>query len=526
MRSVDRKTEIAPLDGTPDKKLFWSIMNDYDFKTAITELVDNCFDIWIREGRLNDLAIYVDVDIDRQLVRIKDNAAGVNHAELHNLITPGGSANDPYSETIGVFGVGSKRAAIAIAEYITIQTRYREERSYQIDISPEWLESPTWELAAYQVPDLAASSTFIEFSHLRRTVSQSDVDELRVHLAETYGLLLNKGRSCIFLQGLSIDAITFDHWSYPPEYPPQETLFSVQPEEGRDVLVEVKAGLISDRDPVKENYGVYVYCNDRLVVKELRTRDVGYNITAEAGRPHPDASLCRVIVHFAGPARLMPWNSSKSNIVPGHPTFRLAAPTIVHLCAYFSRLSRALKNQWDTDVYPYQEGTAVEIPPEEATFPQHIILPPIPRQRSTQVEKLKEQNERQIGLAPYLVGLLEAVAMVDVISRQRLETGNRLALILLDTTFEIAIKEYLVHKRDMFSRQKVDNILGNRTDSIDYLRSKIVLDDDIFRLAEHYYEQRNKLVHERATLQVSDRDIEIYRSVVQRLLTSLYYAIW
>jgi hypothetical protein len=63
---------------------------------------------------------------------------------------------------------------------------------------------------------------------------------------------------------------------------------------------------------------VYVYCNHRLVVKELRSREVGYFVTSEAGVPHPDASLCRVSVRLQGPARLMPWNSTKSRINYAH----------------------------------------------------------------------------------------------------------------------------------------------------------------------------------------------------------------
>jgi len=42
------------------------------------------------------------------------------------------------------------------------------------------------------------------------------------------------------------------------------------------------------------------------------------------------------------------------------------------------------------------------------------------------------------------------MAAVDVITRQRLETKNRIALMLLDSNFEIALKEFIVHRDDLF----------------------------------------------------------------------------
>lgn len=39
---------------------------------------------------------------------------------------------------------------------------------------------------------------------------------------------------------------------------------------------------------------------------------------------------------------------------------------------------------------------------------------------------------------------------IDVITRQRFETGNRTALILLDSNFEVALKEFIVHRTDLF----------------------------------------------------------------------------
>src|SRR5690348_17101773 len=36
--TVTKKTEIGPVDGTPDKRMYWSIISDYGLKTGLCEL--------------------------------------------------------------------------------------------------------------------------------------------------------------------------------------------------------------------------------------------------------------------------------------------------------------------------------------------------------------------------------------------------------------------------------------------------------------------------------------------------------
>jgi hypothetical protein len=320
MPSVDRKTELAPLDATPEKRSFWSIISDYDLKTGICELIDNAIDIWTIGHRSTILNIDIQMDIDRQLLSITDNAGGVKREVLRLLVAPGGSKNAPEDATIGVFGVGSKRAVIALGEVVSMRTHHRTDQSYQIDITNDWLQSPTWDLGVYQIPAIAPSTTSVELSALRRRLSADDPIMLRRHLGEVYAKFL--GNKCgILVNGVAVEPATFSTWAYPPDYPPQKAEISLPSDGNHKLSASITGGLVRDRVPEANNYGVYFYCNDRLIVKELRTRDVGYLVSTEAGVPHPDASLCRVIVELNGSAILMPWTSNKTNINSDHITF-------------------------------------------------------------------------------------------------------------------------------------------------------------------------------------------------------------
>ena len=110
--------------------------------TSVCELVDNAIDIWTRNGKTSQLTISIDLDVMNRTIRISDNAGGVHERELQRLISPGATTNDPDGRTIGIFGVGSKRAVVALAENIRIKTRFRSGTSFQIDIDNSWLESP------------------------------------------------------------------------------------------------------------------------------------------------------------------------------------------------------------------------------------------------------------------------------------------------------------------------------------------------------------------------------------------------
>jgi len=117
--------------------------------------------------------------------------------------------------------------------------------------------------------------------------------------------------------------------------------------------------------------------------------------------------------------------------------------------------------------------------------------------------------------------------MIDVIERQRFETKNRISLILLDSNFEIALKEFIVHREDLFPRREFNDAEIRRLFRERHLVTEAILKKrpalkSLFETANHYHNLRNKLIHERATVDVADSDIRNYRGTIERLLNSLF----
>jgi hypothetical protein len=216
--AVSRKTEGRSIDATPDKRIYWSIISDYDLRTGLCELVDNAIDQWTHEGKKQALLVSVSLDVDRQRVSIEDNAGGIPKQELRLLVAPGGSRNSPLDEIIGVFGVGSKRACVALGAHVEIRTRYKSQGSFQIDVTEEWLTGSDWEIPSYSIPDISPRTSRIDITLLRRSLTSGDVAEIRDHLGETYDRFLEGGCE-IRLNGQRVVPRRFDSWAYPPGYP-------------------------------------------------------------------------------------------------------------------------------------------------------------------------------------------------------------------------------------------------------------------------------------------------------------------
>jgi len=391
------KRESRIVNGTPQKRLFWSIISDYSVSTSMCELIDNALDIWLRSGKQTDLIVEIDLDLHNRSIQITDNAGGVPESELQVLISPGASLNNPDENVIGLFGVGSKRAVVALAQTVRIRTRRGEGKTYQIDIDENWLEDEDWDMPVYEVDEIAPNTTIVDLMRLRHTLDDAVQGELRTHLRETYGRFLRNERFDIKVNSESLEPLLFDAWAYPPGFEPRYYMFEVNTEDGEKVGVEIYAGLIKDRDPSGDNYGVYFYCNDRL------------------------------------------------------------------------------------------------------------------------------NNKAVIADRPWVVGLLESLAAQELISRQRLETRNRIALILLDSAFEIALKEYIVHTEGLNLHGKsLEDLFRHRDTVIAVVSQKVTFPPAVLMRIRHYYLMRNKLVHERATVDVTDGDIANFRDAVGNSLGLLF----
>lgn len=516
------KKEIDQINAVPSKRLFLSIIADYDLNRSICELVDNAIDHWTRSGKKGKLNISIEPELSQQTITISDNGGGIIRDEIPYIVGPGQTSNKPQDEIIGIFGVGSKRAVVALSQEIKITTRHKRNKTYRIEFDDKWLESESWLLPLYEFDEIAIGTTIIELQKLRMHIDDEAIGFLKVYLSETYALFLKKQDVTISVGSEIIRAKTFENWAYPPKYPPLAYSGKIKTEESKDVSVKVKAGLSLESSPASGEYGVYFYCNNRLIAKNLKSHEVGFG-RGLAGVPHPNMSLTRVIVNFTGEAISMPWNSSKSNINPNHAVFLALREWLMRVVKDFTSLSRRWEGSWHTEVFKHKKGAFKSITIPDFHSAKKSFLPPLPISRPRYVDKVVQANKSTVKTKPWTKGLYESIVAVDYIMGQRLEQKGRIALILLDSNLEIAFKEYLVNDSGgQYSNRKLLDLFQTRHNVESEIKKYINLSDDDWRKIKHYYDLRNKLVHERATVGINDTQVNDYRKLVQRVLNKLF----
>jgi hypothetical protein len=332
------KTSLPPIDATPSKRLYLSIIADYDVNRAICELIDNALDIWVLAGRTEKLNVEILLDQNQQRINVVDDAGGIRKSDLHFIVAPGYTGNPEHQQIIGMFGVGTKRAVVALAQEVRIRTRHATE-TYQVEFNDDWIkDSEDWSLPAFRVDDIARGTTEIELTKLRKQITEDTISQLRIHLGRTYAKFLTNRKVMISLNSKRLKPITFDNWAYPPGYEPRIYSGSILTKDGMNVTVNAIGGLTLESSPAGD-YGVYFYCNDRLVASNLTTYEMGF-ATGLAGKPHADISLTRVVVSLYGEAQLMPWNSSKSDINTSNEVFVSLRNWLVQVVKGYASLSR------------------------------------------------------------------------------------------------------------------------------------------------------------------------------------------
>jgi hypothetical protein len=235
-----------------------------------------------------------------------------------------------------------------------------------------------------------------------------------------------------------------------------------------------------------------------------------------------------VIIQFEGLPELMPWNSSKSNINPSLPAFAQIRPLVITLVKHFTKLSRRLKNDWDGEVFKYPKGNKHIIDPAEIETGKKITLPDPPRTRNvSMMVDLKERNKTIIDNQPWTLGIVEAMGMLEIVIKQKFDTKNRVALILLDSNFEIALKEFIVNRKDLYPQHiyndaKIATIFKARHLVINEVIAHVNLSATLLGKVAHYYGLRNKLIHERATVGITDNQVADYRRTVELVLNKLF----
>lgn len=144
------------IDARPTKDFFVSMLTrDISLDDAVLDLLDNCVDGILRNDlkKKNEMPYegrYANVVIEEGYFSIDDNCGGIPWSLKNYAFRMGRTADAPSSDlpTVGVYGIGMKRAIFKIGRACLIQT-WNGADAYEVELDEGWLTNEdSWSLEA------------------------------------------------------------------------------------------------------------------------------------------------------------------------------------------------------------------------------------------------------------------------------------------------------------------------------------------------------------------------------------------
>mgnify|MGYP001065542382 CR=1 FL=1 len=386
--------------GSPTKKFFIEMLTrDIALNDAILDLLDNCLDGVINikgaDSKKTDKEYYkgyeAKITIAQNSFQIIDNCGGILRKTAEEYAFRMGRTNSLNNlPTVGIYGIGMKRAIFKIGKKAIIDSNHRDE-AFSVEIPEDWAKQDNWNFPIKNSIEntMDSNGTRITVTKLTDSVAaqwKNDnlisyfVNELIAAIQASYSLIIEKGFS-IFVNERNIESL------------PGQLLISKQKGKTRiepyifkkkigDVSINLAIGFYAppptdeEIDENAENKrssaeaGWTIICNDRVVLYNDKSYLTGWG---EAGVPsyHTQFIGIRGIVVFESnmPEKL-PMTTTKRGIDLSSPIYAEIKNKMRDGLKLFTNYTNKWKGRNEQErVY----SAATESVPYSAIFDEKII---------------------------------------------------------------------------------------------------------------------------------------------------------
>ncbi len=369
--------EIGKAEANPTKAFFVRmITRDITLEDCILDLIDNSVDgAWRSEGN-RPMGLAQDIDLSAYSINITatpetfciaDNCGGMTLDDaINHAFSFGRKASDDTDDySIGVYGIGMKRAVFKLGSTIAVRSTFLEPSGsrlpFVVPISvSSWLKDdrPPWDFEIFDDDPLPENGVTITVSDLTSATSNSFksaafIQNLRRIISRDYSLHLHRGLR-VFINGTQVTGWQIEMLEgadFAPmriEYPDEV--------DGDDVIVEVIGGMsapppdTSDpdvEDDAEKRFGWYVVCNGRIVLAADKTSVSGWG-TEEWPQWHRQYSGFMGIVLFtAANAAALPLTTTKRSVDTSSEVYRRARPRMREVTRSWINYTNARKQSLD-----------------------------------------------------------------------------------------------------------------------------------------------------------------------------------
>ena len=317
------KETLDRAEASPTKRFFVSMLTrDISLADAILDLLDNCLDGALRlsgGGDVDYAQYFVKIVLAADHFSIKDNCGGIPREVAKNYAFKMGrepdDERDSDSETIGMYGVGMKRAIFKMGRNALVRTRQGDDM-FEVPITSQWLEAKNWDPLPINEPTeakerLGEPGTTIYVTDLYEGVSRHFANaafenEVRTAIAEHFTMFIQRGLK-VELNGKAVESVRVEVLVSMDEERPAPYIYQKTID---DVLVSITVGLNTgkslgdddeddagfERDRSSATAGWTVLCNDRAVIVGDKSRLTGWGDSIPLY--HPQFAIITGIIEF------------------------------------------------------------------------------------------------------------------------------------------------------------------------------------------------------------------------------------
>ena len=384
---ADGKTKAVAY---PTKAFFVRmITRDISLEDCILDLIDNSVDgAWNQEGSrpmgladgadLSPYQIEIEAFPDRFMIR--DNCGGMtlDNAVDHAFSFGRTSTVEHDDFSIGVYGIGMKRAVFKLGNDIRVRSTFRQDDGSQLAFAvpinvAAWLgnDTPPWDFDIVDDQPLPANGVEIDVTGLTPNTAQSFgspafVQNLKRTIARDYSLHLHRGLK-ISLNGTPVVGWAIE-LRQSDDFVPMR--FDYKDEaDGDEVSIEIIGGMAApppesidpdEGDEGDRRFGWYVVCNGRIVLAADKSSLTGWGTEDWPQWHYQYAGFVGIILFTAAKAAALPLTTTKRSVDASSEVYRRARPKMRDVSkrwiAYTNQRKQALEEA------KRRENAAVSVP--------------------------------------------------------------------------------------------------------------------------------------------------------------------
>lgn len=391
----DGDSSANEVNAEPTRQFFVDVLTrDISLQDTILDLIDNCHDGILRSARPHALSeskpykgYHAKLILSEEWFSIDDNCGGIDPITARTKAFRMGrelSADDQDRglPTVGVYGIGMKRAIFKIGRAAIITSQYSASDSLEVTIPQNWVTMKgRWSFPIQQKGKvLEQPGTQIMISPLTAAAGEefsnrtNFVDDLKDAIRRQYALIIDKGFE-ISVNGETLLAAPMQFLA-PADFSPDGIAPYVITGTIDDISVDLICGFyrplaneseLDDETTVRrsrDDAGWTIICNERVVVYKDRSRLTGWGMGLVPSYHNQFISIAGVVYLTSNDPVKLPLTTTKRGIDASSDVYLIVLKHMMEGVKHFTDFT----NRWKGSESAMNDAfnAAISISPELA----------------------------------------------------------------------------------------------------------------------------------------------------------------